>query len=695
MSRRTAFVLALLTTVAAEATPTSHFVLDTPQTLAGAVAHGVAVSPDGTLRPLPPLAAVASFDEPLGLALAVAPDGSAYVGTGHPARIWRVKDGSKTLVDDVKADQVTALLVDPSGNVWAATAQPAQLLELATGASSFEVRSKLPEGNLWDLAWYRGGLVAAAGNPGRLLRLGSKGLELAAEVPDTHARCLAVSGDTLIIGTSGKGLVLRWTGNGPVGAIYDSDFTEIAALAAAPDGGIFAAALTGDPTLGAKASSKGEAEVTVSVSTSRDAPPQTDKGTATSEILHITPAGAATTVHRFTEQLAGTLAWGSSHLVVGTGVEGQLWQITEGTAAELDTVDAAQVVRLAEGGAWVLTQGPVRLMHRSGEPHGTFTSPALDAGQPAHWGAVHVRPSTAAASRCTIKFRSGLTEEPDATWSDWTAPAPCTTDRVTAPVSRYLQWQLDLASSTAGAPSVESVSAAYRQINLPPDIQALTVHAPAEIFLQGPPPSDRIVEVQHPDVNGIFTTLDEKDSEEQSRLGKRYYRVGYRSLSWKAGDPNEDPLEFTVEVQPEGAKDWWPIRSHLTSVVLGLDTEALADGLYRFRLTASDAPGNPADPGETRRVSSWFTVDNTPPRVTVTRDGGDWLVTVEDALSPIEKVEWNRDAKRWHPLLPEDGMFDTRRETFRIPVAAGGHILAVRALDDHYNGTTAAVKEQP
>ncbi len=685
----------LITAAAAQATPTKHFLLDTPQTLSGALAHGVAVSPDGTLSPLPPLASVASFDEPLGLALAVTADGTAYVGTGHPARIWRVKDGTKSLAGEVGADQITALLVDPSGNLWAATAQPAQLLELSAGASAPRVVSTLPEGNIWDLAWYRGGLVAAAGNPGRLLRLGTSGLELAAAVPDAHARCLAVSGDTLIIGTSGRGLVLRWTGAGPVGAVYDSDFTEIAALTVAPDGAIFAAALTGDPTLGAKPSPKADAEVTVTVSTSGETTPKTDKGSATSEILRITPAGAATTVYRFTKQLAGALAWSDGHLVVGTGVEGELWQITEGAAAQLDTVDASQVVRLAGGGTWLLTQGPVRLMHRTGEPRGTFTSPALDAGQPAHWGAVHVRAVPAAGGGCTIRFRSGLTEEPDATWSDWTAAQSCSAERVTAPASRFLQWQVELAPGKDGLPTVESVAVAYRQVNLPPEVADLTVHPPAEIFLQGPPPSDRIVEVEHPDANGIFTVLDENGSGGQSRLGKRYYRVGYRSVSWKADDPNDDPLEFTVEIQPEGASSWWEIRTHLTLVVLGLDTEALADGLYRFRLTASDAPGNPADPALTRRVSSWFTVDNTPPRVTVVRDGTDWLVTVEDALSPVFKVEWNRDAKRWHPLLPEDGMFDTRRETFRIPVEKGGHVLAVRALDDHYNGATAAVKEQP
>ena len=136
------------------------------------------------------------------------------VGTGHPARIYRVRDGQKTLLGEVKADQITALLVDPQGTIWASTAAPALLVRVgATGA--VETVATLAEGNLWDLAWFRGALVAAAGNPGRLMRLGAKGLEVAVDVPDTHARCLAVSGDTLFAGTSGKGLVRALVGRRP------------------------------------------------------------------------------------------------------------------------------------------------------------------------------------------------------------------------------------------------------------------------------------------------------------------------------------------------------------------------------------------------------------------------------------------------------------------------------------------------
>ena len=215
------------------------------------------------------------------------------------------------------------------------------------------------------------------------------------------------------------------------------------------------------------------------------------------------------------------------------------------------------------------------------------------------------------------------------------------------------------------------------------------------MFLKTPPPSERIVDVRHPDLSGVFTTLSDDGQEYQDRLGKKYYRVGYQSLSWKVDDPNGDPLRFTVDVQRQGDGRWWPVRSDLESVSVALDTNALPDGLYRFRLTATDVAANPDEPSAASSLSSWVLVDNTAPRVSATRTGDAWLVTVEDSLSPIAILEWSRDAETWVALQPEDGTLDGRRETARIAAKSGAHLLAVRAVDDHHNRATVALEEKP
>lgn len=685
--------LAAAITAHAGAAPLRTFILDTPKALAGATGHGVAIYPDGTLRALPPLSSVATFDEPLALALAVAADGTAFVGTGHPARVWRVTAAAKTVVAELAADQITALVLDPSGCLWAATEAPATLVRMAAGRAPATVVARLAEGNLWDLGWHRGALVAAAGNPGRVLRLAGDRLETLAAIPDRHARCLLSSGDNLFIGTSGKGFVLRIDATGALGVLYDSGFTEIAALAAGDDGIIWAAGLTGDPTLGQPAKDGADATVTVSDAVPTP-PPAPGGGSATSEIIRILPSGAATTAHRFAKPIAGTLSWGAAGLVIGTGIEGEIWQLADGAAAQLDDVAAAQVTRVAAGGDWVLTQGPVTLFHRGGAPHGTFTSPVLDAGQPARWGEARLGGGRGPADGCTVRFRSGLSATPDETWSAWTAAAPCPGAVVAAPPARYLQWQVGLSASQGGeAPRVGRVTVPYRQLNLPPEIKEFTVHEPGEVFLKSAPAADKIVEVQHPDLNGIFTTLDDDPPERQATLGKKYWRVGTQSLSWKAEDANADPLRFTLEVQPVGGEGWWTVRRDLEVTVVALDSQALADGDYRFRLTASDEAANPGEAATAQAISPVVVVDNTAPVVTVTRNGRDWLISVEDALSAIVRVEWNRDADQWHPLFPQPEQLGSRRVTARIQVAPGRHTLAVRAVDDHHNRAVRAVQE--
>lgn len=692
MSIRAASVCSLLAT-AALAAPVRFFTLDTPRALAGAASRGVAALPDGALQALPPLTSVATFEEPLGLALAVTPHGVAFVGTGHPARVWRVEGGAKTLLGEVPAEQVTALALDGAGTLFVATALPALLLEVRPGpVPRLTEVARLEQGNLWDLACWRGDLWAAAGEPGRVLRLGKGGWEVAFPVPDRHARCLEPAGEQLYVGTSGKGLVLRWDGGNAAAVLHDSAFTEIADLQLGGDGLVYATGLTGDPTLGKPARADGEPAVTVSESASTT--PQTDKGPATSEIVRIYPTGAAVPVHRFTGPVAGPLAWTPAGLVVGTTVEGELWQLMDGGAARLDTVDAAAVSRLDGSGNWVLTVGPVTLQRRRGPPRGTFVSPPLDAGQPAVWGLATLDGELPLGDGCRLAFRSGPTAEPGEAWSEWGPAVPCSEANAAAPPARYLQARVELEATGNVAPRVGRLAIAYRQLNLPPIIKEFVAHLPGEVFLKGPPPSERVVEVQHPDLSGIFTVLDEDSQERQQALGRKYYRVGYQSLSWKAEDPNDDPLRFSLEVQRRGGEGWSPVRQDLETLTLALDTTALADGWYRFRLTASDAAANPDAPAQAQALSSWLTVDNTPPRLQVRRDGADWIVEVEDALSPIAILEWNRDAHGWHRAACADGLLDSRRETLRLPSAPGDHVLTVRAVDDHHNSATVAMEER-
>ena len=81
-----------------------------------------------------------------------------------------------------------------------------------------------------------------------------------------------------------------------------------------------------------------------------------------------------------------------------------------------------------------------------------------------------------------VSTRSGNTETPDDTWSAW-SPAYKSADgsAITSPKARYLQWRAVLTGKGDG-PVLTSVTAAYLQRNLRPQVRSITVHPPGIVF---------------------------------------------------------------------------------------------------------------------------------------------------------------------------------------------------------------------
>jgi hypothetical protein len=378
---------------------------------------------------------------------------------------------------------------------------------------------------------------------------------------------------------------------------------------------------------------------------------------------------------------------------VGTGYEGEVWRFVNQGGARLASVDAVQVVAILDSGAALLTQGPATVLRRDGDQKRTprFRIDAKQFPNPVRFGQFEISP---AAAGTRIRFRSGASEKPDESWLPWTEWQPSSGGAVPLPPGKSLQWEIELPLSRSASLGVERVEVAFREVNLAPRMVAISVAEPGAVWLAAPPPSGPVIEAAHPDFSGIFSVIDEKRSKpSKPQQGKRYWRVGYRTVSWKAEDPNKDPLRFRVELERQDGFRL-PVREQLKTTQLALDTTAVPDGTYRFCLAATDELGNPGEALQADATSRWFVVDNTPPKVQLVRHGQDWTVSVEDDLSPVSRVEWNRDGERWQALAPADGILDGRRESFRFPVHSGRHLVVVRVTDEHHNRTTVGAAEE-
>ncbi len=689
-------VALLLLTQLAGATETRRWIVDTADGFLEGRGQDVEVTPDGTLRWVEGWSTGPDFEEPIVMAGIQTADGSMIVGTGHPARLYRVRGAEAELLADLPAEQVTALVERDDGTLVVATVAPGVVYEWSKGTLS-EV-GRLSEGGIWDLAVFAGGVVAAAGPPATLYRLADRGLERWKELPDVHARCLVVEDRRLLVGTSGKGLIMSVDESGTLAVLADSPFTEISDLAVG-GGSVWAAALVGEPVAAApRSNGNGEkangAEVETEITPGADLKlPKVNGKTATSEILQLTGDGGLLSLHRFTKEIAASVAWDGEGLLVGTGWEGEIWRFVAGGGARLATVDAVQIVGVMEGGAALLTQGPGGVLWRdaAGARPGRFRSPAKDFKQPVRFGEYRVEP---AGPGVGIRFRTGISKSPDDTWLEWTEWMPAGVGQVSLPPARSVQWEVRLPPTNGDAVSVDRVEVATVEVNLPPRVPSLVVEDPGVIYLAAPPTSGPVIEAVHPDANGIFTVIDESAAKNgASAKGKKYYRAGFRTVSWKAMDPNRDLLQYRLAIEGKNGHQL-EVRDRITGTQLGIDTSALPDGVYRFRLTASDSPGNPEGALETTQLSRWFAVDNTSPTIRLERSGETWSATVTDALSPIVRAEWSRDGATWQALAPADGLLDGRVERFEFPAEEGSHLVVVRVVDRQHNRATEGTFEE-
>jgi hypothetical protein len=125
----------------------------------------------------------------------------------------------------------------------------------------------------------------------------------------------------------------------------------------------------------------------------------------------------------------------------------------------------------------------------------------------------------------------------------------------------------------------------------------------------------------------------------------------------------------------------------VTASKLTIDSDALADGRYLFRVRVSDGRANPPDVAESvEKVSSPTVIDHTPPSVTVleVQDSQSVRFEARDASSAIAGAEYSVDAGPWTPVWAEDGVADSPAETFLVKLAAPAErerLVVIRVRD--------------
>jgi len=398
-------------------------------------------------------------------------------------------------------------------------------------------------------------------------------------------------------------------------------------------------------------------------------------------------------------------------VLVATGNKGKIYRVRDDrTWSMTATLPAQQVTALQRGpgGAVLLgTSNPGKVFEMAASPggRGTFTSKVKDTETASSWGVLRWEATVPAGAEIQVSTRSGNTGTPDSTGSDWSAPyVRKEGEPVASQAARFLQVKVVLRGKEGTSPVLDSVSAAYLQRNLRPQVQAVTVHPPGEVF-QKPLSITGDMEIlgmdpaqapdPHPGASPARMSLPPATT-----YSRKLYQKGIQTFSWKADDPNGDTLAYDVSYRPLGDPRFRVLRKGLTDAVLAWDTTTVPNGRYLIRVTASDLPSNPAGVALSGdKESAVFDVDNTPPTVTAVlerRSTPRVRAVARDDSSLIRNAEYSVDGGPWQDVHPTDGINDQIEESYDIPLPdlapPGPHVVVVRAMDLLGNVATARVE---
>ena len=705
---------------------------DSRSELLSGESHGVSVTDVGALMLAPQFTKVFDTEQAYVWSGAADAAGNVYLGTGHDGKIFRVgADGRGSLLYDAPELDVTALVVGRDGALYAGTSPDGKVYRITPDGKA-EVYFDPPDKYIWSLALMSdGSLAVGTGDKGKLYRVSAAGAKpessLLVDTNETHIISLAVDRrGNLIAGTDPGGLVLRVSPEGKAFALYDSPLREIHALSVASDGSIYALALsdaaTRPPQAPASATApsqsvaaasaggtvtgtvttvdEGGAQAAAAAGAQPQARSRNELQNARSAVFRVTPDGGADVLWSSQTVTAFSVAAApqGGGVLVGTSDKGRIYSVTDdGRDTLLVQSSEDQISSLVTSGRQVFaaSSNQGKLFRFAADPvaEGTYESPVRDAKFVASWGRIWWR----GRGQVELQTRTGNTEKPDATWSDWSAPYRDPAGaQVASPRARFVQWRAVLRSTPQAADArVEDVSLAYLPRNVAPEVTQIQV-LPVGIALQ---PAVQIPVDPNIEAAGLDPSLVGAQVQIPPR---RLFQRGAVSLQWQAEDRNGDQLEYSVYYRPVGESTFHLLKDKLRDNFYSIDGATLGDGRYVFKIVASDAPENSlgqALRGE--RVSEPVDVDSTPPVVRaagepqVTGDGRVRVrFTVEDASGMVRRADVSVDGGEWRAVFPEDGIADSPRESYALDLAvagAGEHTISLRAFDGSGNVGSARV----
>jgi hypothetical protein len=723
--------------------------------------ENVSLANNGHLQLAPAITNLASVTDPIIWAAVQDEKGNVFFGTGNQGKVYKLTPkGELSTFFEPNEVMVHALAMDGKGRLYAATSPNGRVYRLDAGGHA-ELFCSPGETYIWAMTFGRdGSLFLATGDHGKILRVAPTDstparVETYFETKEANISALALDKDgALLAGTSPHGYLYRIAGTNHGFVVFNSGDTEIKQIAVASNGVIYASTFVANPrrelssspgslTLSispadgggnasdgaAKAGPSAKAQSPAAAADKEDSPAPTGAKSSFSMPSPTGESGASApslgAIYRIEtngfferywsapgEAIYSMILLRDGGLLAGTGDKGRIYSISSPNHWELlqNTGDGSQVAALlpdtsGSKAGFAAASHPAKLyrLDFSLAESGTYTSKAFDAKQKSLWGRLHPD-----GAKLEFSTRSGNTEKPEKTWSDWSDPKPLGAEiAVTSPSARYLQYRVQFkrgAGSPGDAAQLRRLQFYYQNQNAAPVISRIKVITEGFGVSKMPMPQMDAPAVnlnQLLDSSGGNASNPSAANSAQSAMTammrpplKMTKSPGLCTVVWEASDPNQDKLTYSVAIRAESDKPWTTLVDKTEDTFFSFDTAGFHEGLYFIKVTASDAPANTPETARTaEETSEAFLIDNTPPvlavqKQSVEKDQARIVVTAVDGASVIKSAAYSLDGREETALRPDDLIFDSTNETFTVELSGlgkGSHSLLLRAQDEAKN----------
>lgn len=669
---------------------------------------GISVSDDGFLSLSPREEKIEGPSEEFYLSFLLTPEGVAYLGTGHGGKVYRISTtGKAELYFRVPEMDVYCLALDKKGRLYAGTSPNGKIWKI-TAKGEGKVFFNPQEKYIWDLLFTEKGiLLAGVGESGGVYEINQEGEgKLLLKAEQNHILCLKMkkNGD-LLAGSGGNGLLYRFSREKKASILFESPYEEIKNIALDDQGNIYAAAggIVTRPKEEeiAPVQVKTETDITFTVTPSsvetKLAPPSRRK--EPSALYKVSSEGIAKRVWKSDEDLIYTLIWDKKEkkLIFGTGNKGRIYaRNREGKISLLLQKDSEQVYSLipSDSKIYALSNNPSRLsvLYPEQRYNGEYLSQVFDTKTVSSWGRIKWRAEVPEGGFIQFQTRSGNSNEPNQTWSDWSPPYQKKGgEQILSPKARYLQFKVIFQSQSGKiSPLIQKVTLFYLQANLEPVITKLGLLPPNQVFLK-PPQQEEIIWGEDVDVRQESETEDKATA---VILAKRVQRKGFQTIIWEAFDENGDNLLFSLYIKREDDNRWRVLREKWKEKIFAFDTLSFPDGVYFLKIEASDILSNPMGMElKSEKISSPLIIDSSLPVIKnfqTVKEKNKLTVTfsAEDFMSSIEEVHYIIRPDEWRSVFPVDGICDSKQENFKVNITLpsnSDNLITVKVKDSHGN----------